>query len=134
MKKKIALLVLLLLGVACLTACVNSGADGVDDGSVSIEDVEDVAIEKGIVTLANMTGKDAVEVYARETGTKAWSKTILSEDTLRTNFASTLSYTCTTSGKNVFDIRLVFEDGTSQEFTNLDFGKATSTIYLGIEQ
>ena len=133
MKKKIAFLLALVLCFACLSACVSSDADGVDDGSVAVEDTEDIAIDKGNVTLVNMMGKDAVELYARESGTKEWSKTILSEDSLRANVAISFTYNYTKSNKNVFDVKLVFEDGTSQEFTKLDFG-ASSTIYLGIDK
>ena len=134
MKKKFAFLFVLLLCVSCLSACVSGGAEGTDDGSVSIEDTEDVAIDKGIVTLANMMGKDAVELYARVSGTKEWSKTILSDDSLPAYVATEFTYSCGKTNNNVFDVKLVFEDGTSQEFTNLDFGAAaSSTIYLGIE-
>jgi len=131
MKNKIALLIVMMFCVSCLSACVKSEADGVDDGSVKVEDIEDVAIDKGIVTIVNLMGKDAVELWARESGTKEWSKTILSEDTLRTNYESTMTYNYTKSNKNIFDIRLVFEDGTSKEFTNCDF---SSKVFLGEDE
>ncbi len=134
MKKKIALLLAMAVCVFALSACVDSGADGVDDGSVTIEDIEDVEINYGFIRLVNMMGKDAVELYARPTGTKEWSKTILSEDSLKTNVEVLVTYTCTQTNENVFDLKLVFDDGTSQEFTSLDFEASAPTIYLGLEE
>lgn len=131
MKKKIAFLLAILFGVSCLTACVDSGADGVDDGSVSVEAVEDVEISYGTVTLINLTGKDAVELYARESGTTEWSKTILSQDFLKANVETKLTYTYTKNNINVFDVRLVFEDGTEYVIENRDFLADSGRIFIG---
>ena len=131
MKKIIAFLLITVLSLVCFSACSEKGADVTADSDVAIEDVEDAAIGKGKVTLANMMGKDAVGLLARPTGTQEWSASILSDDTLRAGVA--VEFTYVKAETNVFDIRLVFEDGTTQDFTNIDFAKAQSTIYLGVE-
>ena len=35
------------------------------------------------------------------------------------------------SENNVYDLRLVFEDGSYQDFTNIDFSSGQSVYYLG---
>ena len=131
MKKTIAVLSAMLICLVCFSACSEKGADETAGSDVAIEDVEDAAIGKGKVTLANMMGKDAAQLLARPSGTQDWSSSILSDDSLRAGVAVELEYVKDES--NVFDIRLVFEDGTTQDFTNIDFAKAQSTIYLGVE-
>lgn len=131
MKKIIAFLMITVLCLVCFSACSEKGADVTADSDVAIEDVEDAAIGKGKVTLANMMGKDAVGLLARPTGTQEWSASILSDDSLRAGVA--VEFTYVKAETNVFDIRLVFEDGTTQDFTDIDFAKAQSTIYLGVE-
>ncbi len=131
MKKTIAVLSAMLLCLVCFSACSEKGADETAGSDVAIEDVEDAAIGKGKVTLANMMGKDAAQLLARPSGTQDWSSSILSDDSLRAGVAVELEYV--KDETNVFDIRLVFEDGTAQDFTNIDFAKAQSTIYLGVE-
>ena len=131
MKKTIAVLSAMLLCLVCFSACSEKGADETAGSDVAIEDVEDAAIGKGKVNLANMMGKDAAQLLARPSGTQDWSSSILSDDSLRAGVAVELEYV--KAETNVFDIRLVFEDGTTQDFTNIDFAKAQSTIYLGVE-
>lgn len=131
MKKTIAVISAMLLCLVCFSACSEKRADETAGSDVAIEDVEDAAIGKGKVTLANMMGKDAAQLLARPSGTQDWSSSILSDDSLRAGVAVELEYV--KDETNVFDIRLVFEDGTAQDFTNIDFAKAQSTIYLGVE-
>ena len=133
-KSVLAFIIVLLLCTGCFAACSGSPDAGTTDTSepIKIEDGEDVAVGFGKVTLANMTGKDAVELLARVSGETDWQSNILSDDSLRTNVAVEFTYTKTE--KNVFDVRFVFEDGSTQDFTNLDFAQAKSTIYLGISE
>ena len=130
MKRSIVFL-LMMICLFGLSACSDKVPDVTEESDVAVEDVEDAAIGKGKVTLANMMGKDAVELLARPTGTNEWLSSILSDDSLRAGVAVDFTYVKTET--NIFDIRLVFEDGTTQDFTNLDFAKAQSTIYLGVE-
>lgn len=130
MKRSIVFL-LMMICLLGLSACSDKVPDVTEESDVAVEDVEDAAIGKGKVTLANMMGKDAVELLARPTGTNEWLSSILSDDSLRAGVAVDFTYVKTET--NIFDIRLVFEDGTTQDFTNLDFAKAQSTIYLGVE-
>lgn len=131
MKKIIALIMASMFCLVCFSACSDKGTDVTDESGVGIEDVEDVEIGKGKVTLANMMGKDATQLLARPSGTGEWSSSILSDDSLRAGVA--VEFTYVKNDTNVFDIRFVFEDGTTQDFTNIDFSKAKSTIYLGVE-
>ena len=131
MKKTVAFLLIAVLCLGCLAACSSSGDDESSADDIAIEDVEDAGVGQGKVTLANMMGKDAVQILARKSGTQEWSSTILSADSLRANVAVEFTYTKTDTNK--FDVRLVFEDGSTQDFTELDFAGAKSTIYLGIE-
>lgn len=130
MKRSIVFLIMMIC-LFGLSACSDKVPDVTEESDVAVEDVEDAAIGKGKVTLANMMGKDAVELLARPTGTNEWLSSILSDDSLRAGVAVDFTYVKTET--NIFDIRLVFEDGTTQDFTNLDFAKAQSTIYLGVE-
>ncbi len=130
MKKILAVMLAALLCLCVFAGCSNGGGEA-ENTDVVIEDIEDAGVGVGKVTLANMMGKDAVELLARQSGSTEWSKTILSQDSLRANLAVEMEYTKTETNK--FDVRLVFEDGTSQEFTDLDFAAAKSTIYLGAE-
>lgn len=131
MKKIIALIMVSMLCLVCFSACSDKGTDVTDESGVGIEDVEDAEVGKGKVTLANMMGKDATRLFARPSGTGEWSSSILSDDSLRAGV--TVEFTYVKNDTNVFDIRFVFEDGTTQDFTNIDFSKAKSTIYLGVE-
>ncbi len=131
MKKILSVLLAALLCLCVFAGCSKDGGGDVENTDVVIEDIEDAGVGVGSVTLANMMGKDAVELFARSSGTTEWSKNILSQDTLRANVAVEMKYTKTETNK--FDVRLVFEDGTSQEFTDLDFAAAKSTIYLGVQ-
>lgn len=130
MKKILAVMLAALLCLCVFAGCSN-GSGEAENTDVVIEDIEDAGVGVGKVTLANMMGKDAVELLARQSGSTEWSKNILSQDSLRANLAVEMEYTKTETNK--FDVRLVFEDGTSQEFTDLDFAAAKSTIYLGAE-
>ena len=133
MKKIIALLSAALLCLGCFAGCSDvGGGEDVTDGDIRIEDIEDGEVGLGKITLANMMGKDAVELLARCSGTQEWSSAILSADSLRANVAVELTYV--KSGSDVFDIRLVFEDGSTQDFTNIDFAAAKSTVYLGVSE
>ena len=131
MKKIMALIMMAVICLVCFSACSDKGSDVAGESEVGIEDVEDAEVGKGKVTLANMMGKDAVELLVRPVGTEEWSSAILSDDSLRAGVS--VEFTYVKNDTNVFDIRLVFEDGTTQDFTNIDFAKAQSTIYLGVE-
>lgn len=127
--KKLLTLILALLCLCSFAACT---ADDVTDGesnSLVLEDGEDMEITKKKVVVANVTGKDAVSMLVRPSGTEQWSPDVLSQDYFHTNKALELSYI--EKEQNVYDIRLVFEDGTYEDFTNLDYSKATGYIYLG---
>jgi len=131
--KKIPVVLLAAMLCVCLFAGCSGNSAGSEDvsGEVAVEDVEDVELGLGKVTLANMMGKDAAEILAKPAGSAEWSKSILSADSLRAGVAVEFTYTKTENNK--FDVRLVFADGTTQDFTNLDFAAAKSTIYLGVE-
>ncbi len=131
MKKIVAVLFAAMLCMCLFAGCSGNAAEEDPSAAVAVEDVEDAAVGMGKVTLANMMGKDAVEILARPTGATEWSDSILSEDSLRANVAVEFAYTKTETNK--FDVRLVFEDGTTQDFTELDFAGSKSTIYLGIK-
>lgn len=124
----------LLLCLCCFAGCSDSPDEPTPDTSeaLKLEDGEDAGVGFGKVTLANMTGKDAVGLLARVSGEKDWQSNILSADSLRANVAVEFEYA--KKDKNVFDVRFVFEDGSTQDFTNLDFSQAKSTIYLGISE
>lgn len=130
MKKLTAVLLAAVLCMSMLAGCSDAPPED-PSGEVGIEDVEDAAVGLGKVTLVNTMGKDAVELLAKPSGTEEWSKTILSDDSLRADVAVDFTYTKTQTNK--FDVRLVFDDGSTQDFTDLDFAGAKSAIYLGIE-
>ncbi len=130
MKKFTVLITVAMLCLVCFSACSDSTTGDTGSSDLAVEAVEDVAIGKGKVTLANMMGKDATQLLARPSGTESWSSSILSDDSLRAGVAVELTYDKTDN--NVFDIRFVFEDGTTQDFTDIDFATAKSTIYLGV--
>ena len=127
--KKLFALLLALLCVFSFAACTGNDVADDESSSLALEDGEDVGLEKKTVVVANVTGKDAVSMLVRPAGTEEWSPNVLSQDYFHTNKALELSYV--EKAENVYDIRLVFEDGTYEDFTNLDYSKATSYIYLG---
>ena len=127
--KKLFVLLLALLCVLSFAACTGNDVSEDESSSLAIEDGEDVGLEKKKVVVANVTGKDAVSMLVRPSGTEEWSPDVLSQDYFHTNKALELSYV--EKEENVYDIRLVFEDGTYEDFTNLDYSKATGYIYLG---
>ena len=130
MKKILSVLLAAMLCLCVLAGCAKED-DTAEITEIEIEDVEDAGLGEGLVTLANMMGKDAVELFARPSGTTEWSKNILSQDSLRAGVAVEMTYTKTETNK--FDVLLAFEDGTEQEFTGLDFGAAKTAIYLGVQ-
>ena len=127
--KKIFALLLALLCIFSFAACTGNDVSDDESSSLAIEDGEDVGLEKKKVVVANVTGKDAVSMLVRPSGTEDWSPDVLSQDYFHTNKALELSYV--EKEENVYDIRLVFEDGSYEDFTNLDYSKATGYIYLG---
>ncbi|MBR3753592.1 MAG: hypothetical protein IKK49_00625 [Clostridia bacterium] len=127
--KKLFALLLALLCVFSFAACTGNDVADDESSSLALEDGEDVGLEKKTVVVANVTGKDAVSMLVRPAGTEEWSPNVLSQDYFHTNKALELSYV--EKAENVYDIRLVFEDGTNEDFTNLDYSKATGYIYLG---
>ncbi|MBR4049698.1 MAG: hypothetical protein IKK09_04310 [Clostridia bacterium] len=127
--KKIFALLLALLCVFSFAACTGNDVSDDESNSLAIEDGEDVGLEKKKVVVANVTGKDAVSMLVRPSGTEEWSDNVLSQDFFHTNKALELSYV--EKEENIYDIRLVFEDGSYEDFTNLDYSKATGYIYLG---
>lgn len=127
--KKIFALLLVMLCVFSFAACTGNDVADDESSSLALEDGEDVGLEKKKVVVANVTGKDAVSMLVRPSGTEEWSDNVLSQDFFHTNKGLELSYV--EKAENVYDIRLVFEDGTYEDFTNLDYSKATGYIYLG---
>ena len=127
--KKIFALLLALLCIFSFAACTGNDVSDDESSSLALEDGEDVGLEKKKVVVANVTGKDAVSMLVRPSGTEDWSPDVLSQDYFHTNKALELSYV--EKEENVYDIRLVFEDGSYEDFTNLDYSKATGYIYLG---
>lgn len=127
--KKIFALLLALLCIFSFAACTGNDVSDDESSSLAVEDGEDVGLEKKKVVVANVTGKDAVSMLVRPSGTEEWSPDVLSQDYFHTNKALELSYV--EKEENVYDIRLVFEDGSYEDFTNLDYSKATGYIYLG---
>ena len=129
--KKIFALLLSVLCIFSFTACGgNEVANGGDESSsLALEDGEDMGITKKKGVVANVTGKDAVSLLVRPSGTQEWSPNVLSQDYFHTNKGLELSYV--EKEENIYDIRLVFEDGSYQDFTNLDYSKVSGYIYLG---
>lgn len=127
--KKIFALLLALLCIFSFAACTGNDVSDDESSSLAVEDGEDVGLEKKKVVVANVTGKDAVSMLVRPSGTEDWSPDVLSQDYFHTNKALELSYV--EKEENIYDIRLVFEDGSYEDFTNLDYSKATGYIYLG---
>lgn len=127
--KKIFALLLALLCLCSFAACGGNEVADDESSSLALEDGEDMGITKKKVVVANVTGKDAVSMLVRPSGTEQWSPDVLSQDYFHTNKALELSYV--EKAENVYDIRLVFEDGTYEDFTDLDYSKATGYIYLG---
>lgn len=127
--KKIFALLLALLCIFSFAACTGNDVLDYESSSLALEDGEDVGLEKKKVVVANVTGKDAVSMLVRPSGTEEWSPDVLSQDYFHTNKALELSYV--EKEENIYDIRLVFEDGSYEDFTNLDYSKTTGYIYLG---
>lgn len=129
--KKLLALVLALVCVFSFAACDGSqptGTDGEESSSLKVESGEDGAVEQAKVTIANMTGKDAVSLLARKSGSEEWSDNILSQDYLHADMAVEITYNV--SDNNIYDLRLVFEDESYQDFASIDFAAAKSVIYL----
>lgn len=118
----------------CMFAGCSSSPENPDNpnGTLEVVDGEDIGVEYGKVTLANLMGKDAVELLARVSGETQWRSDILSDNKLRADTAEEFNYVKTFN--STYDVRLVFEDGSFQEFTNLDFANAKGTIYLGVSE
>lgn len=131
--KKISALILAAVCIFSFAACGNDNqpaADSQDESStLALEDGEDIEIVKAKATIANVSGKDAVSLLARKSGTTEWSDNVLSQDYLHADMAVELSYN--SSDNNVYDLRLVFEDGTYQDFTNIDLSSGQPVYYLG---
>ncbi len=127
--KKIFALLLALLCIFSFAACTGNDVSDDESSSLALEDGEDVGLEKKKVVVANVTGKDAVSMLVRPAGTEEWSPNVLSQDYFHTNKALELNYV--EKEENIYDIRLVFEDGSYEDFTNLDYSKVTGYIYLG---
>ncbi len=128
--KTIQKLLAALLAVICLfsvTACSGSKIDSTD-----VDDGEDISIRYGRATVANVTGKDATKLYYKRTGTDQWSDNILSQDYLHNNMGTEITYPMDANCK--YDIRLLFEDGSYQDFEGLDIESDAAKgriIYLG---
>ena len=130
--KKLLALVLAAVCILSFTACGDKETvvDSQEEGStLGLEDGEDIEIVKAKATIANVSGKDAVSLLARKSGTSEWSDNVLSQDYLHADMAVELSYN--ESDNNVYDLRLVFEDGTYQDFTNIDLSSGQPVYYLG---
>lgn len=129
--KKFLALVLALVCVLSFAACTGNetAVNGEESSSLGLEEGEDIGIERAKITVANVSGKDAVSLLARKSGSTEWSDNILSQDYLHVDMAVEVSYNV--SENNVYDLRLVFEDGSYQDFTNIDFSLGQSVYYLG---
>ncbi len=130
----LSLIFALAVCLCCFTGCAEKPTapeDPSQAGDIKIEDVEDAGIDTGKVTLVNLSGKDAVELLARRNGETEWRKDIFSADSLRSNVTCEVTYVKADS--DIFDIRFVYEDGSTQDFTQMDFSKAQGAIYLGAE-
>lgn len=127
--KKIFALLLALFCIFSFAACTGNDVSDDESSSLAVEDGEDVGLEKKKVTVANVTGKDAVSMLVRPSGTEEWSPNVLSQDYFHTNKGLELSYV--EKENNVYDIRLVFEDGSYEDFTNIDYSSTSGYIYLG---
>ncbi len=129
--KKFLALIMALICICSFAACNSGGADGnsEENTSLEMEDGEDVGIKRSKVTVANITGKDAVSLLARKSGSTEWSDNILSQDFLHTDKAVEITYTV--SDNNVYDLRLVFEDESYQDFKSIDFSSGQPIYYLG---
>lgn len=129
--KKLLALVLALVCVLSFAACTGNqtAVNGEESSSLGLEEGEDIGIERAKITVANVSGKDAVSLLARKSGSTEWSDNILSQDYLHVDMAVEVSYNV--SENNVYDLRLVFEDGSYQDFTNIDFSSGQSVYYLG---
>ncbi len=128
--KTVQKLLAALLAVVCLfsiTACVRDGADTLD-----MEDGEDVTVTYGKVTIANMSGKDAVKLFYKRSTESDWSDNILPEDYFHKNMGLQISYPI--GAKSLYDIRLIFEDGSYKDFTKIDLegmAEKGQIVYLG---
>ena len=82
--KKIPVVLLAAMLCVCLFAGCSGNSAGSEDvsGEVAVEDVEDVELGLGKVTLANMMGKDAAEILAQLNGQSQFFLQILSEQVL----------------------------------------------------
>ena len=112
-------LILAVCSLFAFAACNGETADEKEDTSIEMEDGEDVGVERGKITVINVTGKDAVSLIARKPGGTEWSANILSQDYLHNNMAVEVTYGV--NDNNIYDLRLVFEDGSYKELTNVDF-------------
>lgn len=128
--KKFLALILALVSILSFAACSSGQVAGnnEEESSLVLEDAEDAGIEQKKVTIGNLTGKDAVELLLKAQGSDEWSLNILSQDYFHTNKAVEVTYTV--KDTNVYDIRLVFEDGTHQDFCGYDFSAIKDYIYL----
>ena len=128
--KTIQKLLAALLAVICLfsvSACANKAISESD-----MEDGEDVSVTYGKVTVANLSGKDAVQLYYKRSGTDQWSENILTQDYFHKDMGLEITYPM--GAKSTYDIRLIFEDGTYRDFINLDLEKDAAKgriVYLG---
>ncbi len=128
--KTVQKIIAALLAAVCLfsiTACVRDGVSDTD-----VKDGEDVTVTYGKVTIANMSGKDAVKLFYKLSTATEWSDNILSQDYFHNGMGLQLTYPIGTKSK--FDIRLVFEDGSYRDFTKLDiedYADKGQIIYLG---
>ena len=131
--KKILALMLAIVCIFSFAACGDNNQPAVDSddesSTLGLEDGEDIEIVKAKATVANVSGKDAVSLLARKSGTSEWSDNVLSQDYLHADMAVELSYNA--DENNVYDLRLVFEDGTYQDFTNIDLSSGQPVYYLG---
>ncbi|HBL40448.1 MAG TPA: hypothetical protein DDY98_02310 [Ruminococcaceae bacterium] len=116
-----------LLAIVCLfsvSACTREGADQMD-----LEDGEDVTVTYAKATVANMSGKDAVKLLYKRSDSANWSDNILTQDYFHKNMGLEITYPV--GAKCRYDIRLIFEDGSYQDFTKLDLEGSKSIVYLG---
>ncbi len=131
--KKLSALILAALCLFSFAACTKeSGVETREDESMNMHDIEDGEIVKAKVSVANMTDKDAVSLLTRKSGTKEWSQNLLLQDYLHKNKAVEITYN--KHETNVYDLRLVFEDGSYEDYPEIDFDKVKSMVYLSSEQ
>lgn len=134
--KKILAFFMALICILSFAACTaeNEGkeTDAQSSTDLALEDGEDLGVEQKKIKVANLSGKDAVQMLMRLNGSDEWGLNILSQEYFHTNKAVEVTYTVKET--SVYDFRLVFEDGSYQDYIGYDLAQAKEYIYLDATQ